>query len=288
MGRIAMIKLKRLALLVVLSFSILLCNVRAEENEKGLYAYFLDVGQGDATVIICDGEVMMIDGGDAEHSQYVYSFLRNTIAIDTIDVLIATHPHADHIGGLPRVLNAFQVDDIYTPTYPYNDSIWETLVKCADLKGATILQRESGDQFMVGGACITILGPVFPAENEKNKNNISLVFRVDYDSISFLFAGDAEWEEEHAILDSDANLDADVLHVSHHGSRTGTGYRFLREVMPAYGIISVGKGNAYGHPHEEALSRLRDAGVQVFRTDQSGTIMCYTDGMDISFTEMFR
>ena len=248
-----MIKQKRLVILIGLLCAILPFYVQAEEAEEGLYGYFLDVGQGDATVIVCDGKVLMIDGGDgdAEHSQKVYSFLRNTIAIDTIDVMIATHPHADHIGGLPRVLNAFDVSDIYTPVNPYNNDAWKSLVECADRNGITILRREAGDQFPIGRAEVTILGPAFLPGDERNKNNISLVFRVDYEDTSFLFTGDAELEEERGLLNSGVNLDADVLHVSHHGSEDGTFYYFLRTVDPSYAIISVGKGNPYGHPHEK-------------------------------------
>ena len=275
----------RYALLALVVVVVLACTATAEDAETGLLIYFLDVGQGDATILLCDGEAMMIDGGDVDHSQYVYSFLQNTIQLDHIDIMVATHPHSDHIGGLPAALNACSVDVIYTAEKAYNKPVWENVVKYADKQGTPIVIPYTGDEFSLGSAEVKILGPV---HYSNDLNNLSLILKITYGNRSFLFAGDAEWDEEHDLINSGVDLAADVLHVSHHGSRTGSGYQFLRAVAPRYGIISVGKGNQYGHPHEEALSRLHDADVQVFRTDVSGTIMCYCDGNDIEFTEHFE
>lgn len=253
------------------------------EWDSGLFAYFLDVGQGDSTVIVCDGEVLMIDGGPSSASQFIYSFLRNTLQINHIDVMVATHPHADHVGGLSAALNACAVDVLYTSEINYDTKTWQSVLKYADAQGTPVVIPFPGDSFEIGGATVEVLGPLW---YHNNLNDLSLIIKVTYGETSFLITGDAEWEAEHDLLDAGIDLSADVLRVGHHGSNTSTSYQFLRAVAPRYGIISVGADNTYGHPDEETLSRLEDADVIVMRTDQLGTIVCYNDGTELTFSTM--
>ena len=253
----------------------------ADILEDGLHIYFLDVGQGDAAVILCDGEAMMIDGGDSKHSSFIYSFLRNTLELDEIEIMIASHPHADHVGGLAAALNACPVGVLYTPLLDYDTKTWQSVIKYAEAQGTPILIPEPGDQLSLGDSTVEIIGPIWYSNKT---NNLSLIVKVTYGDTSFLFTGDAEWDEEHDLVEAGADLKADVLRVAHHGSETSSSYVFLREVMPTYAVISVGKQNQYGHPSSEVISRLEDTGASIYRTDINGTIECYSDGKIISFS----
>ena len=138
-----------------------------------------------------------------------------------------------------------------------------------------------GDTFPLGSATVTVLGP---QKHYSDVNNQSLILRVDYGSNAFLFTGDAEYESETDVLDAGENVRCDVIKAGHHGSHTSTGYRLLYEAQPKYAVISCGANNEYGHPHDDTLSRLRDADVTVYRTDLNGTIVCRSDGVNLTFT----
>lgn len=249
--------------------------------EDGLLTiYFVDVGQADSTIITCDEDVLMIDGGNAADSRLIYSLLRNTLGIQHIDYMIATHPHEDHVGGLAAALNACSVDVLLTPVLDYDTKAFHSMMKYAQAQETEIKVPKPGDSFRVGSAEVDILGPL---KEYSNTNDLSIVCKITCGHTSFLFGGDAEWEAEHDLVESGVNLSADVLKVNHHGSNTSTSYVFLREVMPTYAIISVGADNSYGHPSDEVLSRLQDAGAIIMRTDQLGTIKCVSDGKSIVF-----
>ena len=275
--------MKRIVFVLILLLATSILSLAFAEGNPGLYAYFLDVGQGDATVIVCDGEVLMIDGGPSSASQFIYSFLRNTLQINHIDVMIATHPHADHIGGLSAALNACVVDVLYTSEINYDTKAWQSVLKYTDAQGTPVVIPFPGDFFEIGGATVEILGPLW---YHNSLNDLSLIIKVTYGDTSLLITGDAEWEAEHDLLDAGVDVSANVFRVGHHGSNTSTSYQFLRAVAPQYGIISVGKDNTYGHPDEETLSRLEDADVIVMRTDQLGTIVCYSNGTELIFSSM--
>lgn len=272
--------MKRIVLVLIVALLTSMFSFVIAEGDTGLYAYFLDVGQGDATVIVCDGEVLMIDGGPPSASQFIYSFLRNTLQTNHIDVMIATHPHADHVGGLSAALNACVVDVLYTSEINYDTKAWQSVLKYADAQGTLVVIPFPGDSFEIGGATVEILGPLW---YHNNMNDLSLIIKLSYGDTSILITGDAEWEAEHDLLDAGVDVSADVLRVGHHGSNTSTSYQFLRAVAPQYAIISVGTNNTYGHPDEETLSLLEDADVIVMRTDLLGSILCFSDGHAITF-----
>ena len=249
------------------------------EQKELLTVTFLDVGQGDAAVLQCGGQTMMIDGGKAKASSYIYSWLKKN-QISYLDVMVATHTDADHIGGLPGALNYAKVGTAYCPVTSGTTKTFQSFVRYLKKQGKSITVPEAGDEFSLGGAQVRILGPTDPLAEG---NNSSIVLKVTFGDTSFLFTGDAEREEEQELLESGYDLESTVLKVGHHGSDTSTSYLFLRTVNPQYAVISVGADNTYGHPTEAVLSRLRDADVKTCRTDLQGTITAVSDGKKVTF-----
>ena len=241
--------------------------------------HFIDVGQADSALVICDGHYMLIDGGNAEDSDLIYAYLERHGA-DHLDYMVATHAHEDHIGGLSGALNYAAVDVAYCPVTEYSTKVFQNMVKYLGEQGKSLTVPEPGEQFSLGSAQVEILGPV---KEYSDTNNTSIVLRIDYGETSFLFTGDMETGAERDLIDSGADLRATVLKAGHHGSDTSTGYQFLREVSPQYTVISVGEGNKYGHPSDEVLSRFRDAGTEVYRTDMQGHIIAESDGKTVTF-----
>ncbi len=239
---------------------------------------FIDVGQADCALIKCDDETMLIDGGNREDSSLVVSVLKNN-NVEYLDYVVCTHAHEDHVGGLSGALSFADAGHILAPETEADTKVYQNFVEKAKERGVKIEHPDDGDNFMLGSAQVEILGPV----NEKGKdiNSTSIVLRIDYGETSFLFTGDAESDEEGDIIENSGNLKATVLKVGHHGSDTSTSYQFLREVMPMYSVISVGKDNSYGHPDESIISRLEDSGTKILRTDECGDIIMTSDGKNI-------
>jgi len=241
--------------------------------------YFLDVGQGDASVILCDGDAMLIDGGVPSNSSLIYSFLQSH-SIDYLDYIVATHPDEDHIGGLSGALNYAKVGTAYCTVETYESETFSNFVTYLKKQDVSITVPEAGDYFNLGSATVTIL---HPTKGGHYSDNTSIVLRIEYGETTFLFTGDAEIEDEEALLFSDAQIDSTVLKVGHHGSSSSTTDAFLNAVSPTYAVISVGGDNSYGHPTQEVLSRLQAAGVQVLRTDMHGDIHCTSNGKTVTF-----
>lgn len=254
-------------------------NIDAAQT-KTLTVTWLDVGQGDAAVIQCGGQTMLIDGGKPEKSSYIYAWLQQH-GLSYLDVIVATHVDADHIGGLSGALNYASVGTAYCPVTTGTTETFQSFVKYLAQQGKQITVPTAGETFPLGGAQVQILGPLHSAEDS---NDNSIVLKVSFGATSFLFTGDAERAEEQDLLSASVNLQSTVLKVGHHGSDTSTSYPFLRAVAPQYAVISVGAGNSYGHPTEAVLSRLRDAGVTTFRTDLQGEITAISDGQTVNFS----
>lgn len=248
-------------------------------GSAGFEAHFIDVGQADAILILCDGAAMLIDGGNAADSSLIYSYLQKR-DIGYLDYIVCTHPDEDHVGGLSGALNYASVGTAFCPVTAHDTKAFNNFVKYLDKQNVSITVPTAGDTFMLGGASVKILGP---QRSYSDTNNMSIVMKVVYGQTSFLFTGDAEEDAEHDIIDAGYDLSATVLKVGHHGSDSSTSYVWLREIMPEYAVISVGASNSYGHPTEAVLSRLRDAGVTVYRTDMQGTVVCKSDGSTVSF-----
>ena len=248
-------------------------------DESFFEVHYIDVGQGDCSLILCDGHAMLIDGGEASESSKIYAYLK-AHEISYLDYIVATHAHSDHIGGLSGAMNYATVGMAYCPVTSYDSKTFDSFVKYLGKQGVSITLPVAGDVFMLGAASVQILGP---QRSYDDPNDTSMVLKVTYGETSFLFTGDAARTAEADILEAGYDLSATVLKVGHHGSDTSTSYPFLREVMPEYAIIQVGKDNSYGHPTENTLSRLRDAEVKVYRNDLQGTIVCTSDGKSVEF-----
>lgn len=249
-------------------------------SDTVLELHFIDVGQADATLLVCGGETMLIDGGNAEDSSLIYTYLSDR-GIDHLNYVAATHAHEDHVGGLSGALHYATVDTVFSPVTDYDSKAFRNFVQCVTEQGKAITVPKAGDSFPLGEARVQIL---HCDPSNDNPNNTGLVFRITFGDTSFLIMGDAELDVESEIMDAGYDVSADLLRVGHHGSNTSTGYRLLYEAWPAYAVISVGANNSYGHPHEEVMSRLEDAELNVYRTDLHGDILCVTDGSTITIT----
>jgi len=246
---------------------------------------FLDIGQGDSILIRSpNGMTMLIDGGNSDNdaTQVILPKLSEWGA-DRLDVMVATHPDADHVGGLPEVLETFPVETVALTGQVHSTQIYERLLTdIRDLNIAAILTRTGTSIPFDPAVSVEVLGPDDEfVQDEDDRNNASIVIRLTYGSVSFMFTGDAEDAEEEAILASGADLRSAILKVGHHGSRSSTSEPFLAAVDPQIGMISASADNRYGHPHQEVLDQLEQAGVQIYRTDQNGTITITTDGSTI-------
>ncbi len=251
----------------------------SEPSNSSFSIHFIDVGQADAALIECDGHYMLIDGGNRGDSSLIYSVLEKE-KVAMLDILVATHAHEDHVGGLSGALNYATARLTLCPVKSYDSDVFNDFVRYADKNGGGICVPKIGDVYELGSAKVKILG----LNGGDDVNDTSIILKIIYKNTSFLFTGDAEREAEQAVLESGMDLSATVLKVGHHGADTSTTYPFLREIMPEYAVISVGEGNSYGHPTEATLSRLYDAEVKLYRTDMQGDIYCTSDGDTVSFT----
>lgn len=238
---------------------------------------YIDVGQADLALVECDGHYMLIDGGNKADSDLIYSVLEKTM-VPKFDIIVGTHAHEDHIGGLPGAFAYTTADLTLSPVTDYDSKAFADFKRYADEKGGGLVVPDIGDKYKLGSADIEILG----VNMAEKTNDTSIILKVTYGATSFLFTGDAEREAEQAILDNNTDISATVLKVGHHGSATSTSYSWLYNIDPKYAIISVGKDNDYNHPTDEVLSRLRDANVETYRTDLNGDIIVTSDGTTVS------
>jgi competence protein ComEC len=246
-----------------------------------LQAIFLDVGQADCILLKTNDQAMLIDAGNTGQDKLVLNYLSD-YGVTKLDYLVATHPHADHIGSMTSVVKAMDsVGTVIMPDKVHTTKTYENLLKAIEERNIHLTIPKPGDIFTMGAANIQVLAPA-NAKQQTDLNECSIVLRVTFGDIVFLFTGDAGTVLENEQLASDFSLKADVLKVGHHGSRTSSTQKYLDAVAPSYAVICCGAGNTYGHPHKEAMTRLTGTGAAIYRTDENGTIIFVTDGKTVT------
>lgn len=251
------------------------------EDATGMEITFLDVGEGDAILVTADGESMMVDGGLPECSDLIYTVLKNR-ELDHLRYVVCTHPHSDHVGGLSGALRYAAVDEAFCCAAEYDSRSFDSFVKALEKQGVELQVPQAGRQLQLGAAVITVISP---SKQYEELNDNSLVLRIDYGRTSVLLAGDAGYQAELDMMDSDYPLRADILKVGHHGSGSSSYYYFLDAVEPEYAVISVGSDNENGHPSQNVLDKLDKIGAEVFRTDTDGDITFISDGNNFTIKE---
>lgn len=248
------------------------------ENIATMEVHFIDVGQGDATLIKNGDYTMLIDAAENDKGSAVQLYLQKQ-GVEKLDYLILTHTDSDHIGGADVIIEKFQVDTVFMGDYEKDTATYRDVIQALDNKGLTWSQPEVSSEYTLGDATFTIIAP---NDSYNNPNDTSIGLILHKGERSFVFTGDAEAAEED-IVSNGINLDADVFKSGHHGSKTSSDEALLDAISPTYAVISCGEGNSYGFPHARTLNNLRARGVQVFRTDEQGSIVATCDGQEITW-----
>lgn len=248
-------------------------NANPETMKAALRVHYIDVGQGDATLFEFDGHAILIDAGHWKSTEAV-DYLKK-IGITEIDIAVGTHPDADHIGQLAQVIGEFIVDEVWMSGNASTSNTYVNVMQSIDASGTDYYEPRAGEIFDVGKMEIEIL---YPEQITGAANEESISMKLTYGDVRFVFTGDAGVKEEQWMIDSGADLQAEILHFGHHGSNTSTGKDFLEAVSPETAIYSAGEDNSYGHPHAEVLAAAENAGAEVYGTDVNGTILIESDG----------
>ncbi|ABK61322.1 ComEC/Rec2 family competence protein [Clostridium novyi] len=255
-------------------------KVMITNGNENIKIHYIDVGQGDSALVQQDGYTMLIDAGPNSAENILVNYIRG-LGIKRLDYVIGTHPHEDHIGGLDKVIDNFEIGTLLMPKKIANTKTFKDVLLAAKHKGLNITQPIIGTNYNLGKATFRILAPKDHAY--KSTNNYSIVQKLRFGNRSFIFTGDAEKFSESEILQLGYDIKADVLKVGHHGSKTSSTNSFLDKVNPKYAVISCEKGNCYGHPHKVIMDKLKSRNIKVYRTDECGTIIATSNGEDISF-----
>lgn len=240
--------------------------------------HFIDVGQGDCSMFITENGTVVVDAGTAAAAANTREYIKQYT--DTIDYLVLTHPHEDHIGGAAQIIEGIKVENIVLSDAASDTMTFSLLLDAMDKSGANIICGRAGDTFSAGGMDINVLAPLGEFDNF---NNYSLVVRVDFGYTSVLVTGDAEYGSEKLMCQRWSDeLRADILKLGHHGSSTSSSRKFVSAVDPSWAVISCGKNNSYGHPHAETLALLDDYHIPYVRTDEMGSIVFHSNGKAVT------
>jgi len=261
-------------------------NATPVEVSTDLLVHYIDVGQGDSILIQNQGMNMLIDAGESKSASTIISYL-NDLGVTTLDYVIVTHPHSDHMGGMAKVFDAFVVKNVFLSNGKNETVTNEKLLDKIVEEDGCIFYYNGEDIFKqtlsLGEATFKFLAP---NEQYKDLNDYSLGIMLTFGEKKFLFYGDGSELLEKKFLAYHYDVQADVLKVSHHGSSTASCKEFLQAVDPTWAIISCGVDNSYGHPHAETISNLEDEDIMVYRTDELGTIVATCDGKQITFKSL--
>lgn len=266
-------------ILLALCLIVIFYTTRDEEppapTAGQMEVYGFDVGQGDSTFIRTKEDAILIDGGNNGKGEDVVRYLQE-LGVKRLTAVIATHPDADHIGGLDTVLDAFPVDSVYAPRVTHTTETYRDFLLAVKREGVTIKSVKAGLEIPSEAARFTFLAPL--TDGTQDLNSWSAVLRVEHGQDRFLFMGDAPIRTERQLLELDVDLSADVLKLGHHGADTSSSLPFLQAVDPKRALISAGQDNAYRHPRPSVLQELKAERITIDRTDQSGTIQYISTG----------
>ncbi|MDR1540895.1 MAG: MBL fold metallo-hydrolase [Clostridiales bacterium] len=239
---------------------------------------FIDIGQGDSELIQLGDSAVLIDSGEYEKRNVVINTLES-LGVKKLDLVIATHPHADHMGSMSAIIDHFEIERIMMPNAVATTVAFEKMLQSIQNKGLKIDRPIAGTDVQAGEITLHIFAP--NSEKYSDVNNYSIIAKLEHGNVSFLFTGDAEALSEKEVLAKEFDASADVLKLGHHGSSSSTSPDFLAAVGPKLAVISCGAGNTYGHPHRETMAKMNEGGIELYRTDLSGTITMKTDGEEI-------
>ena len=271
-------KFKKKFLSSVIALGLVVSNMFiSNANSQQLEVHHIDVGQGESIYIeLPDGSDVLIDAGKSNYGSTVVNYLKEQEKNIDIEYLIATHPDADHIGGMSEVFKQLNVKNFIYPTdAPHDTKTWQNVLSLADSEGCTIKDSTPGTTFNIGGATMKFIQP---SVDYRDNNDDSVVTYLEYKDVNFMFTGDIEAEAEKDMVAQNLVIDVDFMSVPHHGSKGSSTEAFLAKAKPEYAIVSVGADNSYGHPSADALNRYNAIGSKVYRTDQLGDIVIKTDG----------
>jgi competence protein ComEC len=272
----------------ILFYSSIFLNENAYSKTPEIRLHFLDVGQADAILLeTSTGKTMLIDTGDQQHEEKLIEYLLK-LGITKIDVLLATHPHHDHIGGMDKIIKTFHIGSFYMSNTSYHTKHYNNLLKALKRTHTPLHLIEVGMSISLERYVdIRIIGPL--KKEYEDLNNQSIIIKIKHGKNRFLLMGDAGVEAEKDLIKHKSKLKANVLKVGHHGADTSTSKEFLEKVKPDYAVISVGRKNRYGFPDQSILKRLNEHHIAVYRTDQLGTIIVGSNGKTLSFmTKILR
>ena len=255
-------------------------NKGSDTTSAPLTVSFVDVGQADCTLIENAGKYALIDAGNNEDGPLLVKYFES-LGIKEFEYVFTTHAHEDHIGGMDDIINNFKIKNFYMPDAITTTKTFEDVLTALENNKVTFKTPTTGETFELHAEVPATFTALSVNSDESNLNDTSIVLKLEYNTTSFLFMGDASSKIENTILDK--SIQSDVLKVGHHGSKTSTSNRFLEKVNPKYAIISVGKDNSYSHPNTETLNRLAKKNVKVYRTDELGTIIAKSNGTIINF-----
>lgn len=267
-----------LALTLVLPGSAVTAKADGQGN---MAVHFIDVGQGLAILVQSGGENLLYDGGNRSHADKVVQYLKNQ-QVETINYMISSHYDEDHLGGLVKCLDNFEVDHVLGSDYVHTSDLFNTFMNTATAHAIIVEYPSVGDTYEFGTGSFTVMAPDGISQNS---NDNSVVIRLVNGNNSFMFMGDAEETSEQDMISTGMNLDCDVLSLGHHGSASSTSWDLLEAASPSWAVISCGLNNSYGHPAAETMGKLSDMDIPVFRTDDQGTVIALSDGNTISWNQ---
>lgn len=251
-------------------------NTQQASADK-MYVSFIDVGQGNCTLLRCGGKAILVDSGEVGAAQTVINYIKN-LGIDELNCVLVTHPHTDHMGAMTKILYEFKIDDLIMPEIPEEiiptNKTYEKFLTAVSDNAGNVIAAKPGETYSYGEMTLEIFAPL---RDYDNLNDMSAVSRISYGDTSVMFTGDATTTVEKDLLKKNIDYSATVLNVGHHGSKTSSSEAWLRAVNPKYAVICCGENNDYGHPHSVITKRLEEFGIEYFETDLLGTIVFESD-----------